>query len=68
MKIKDTIYLHAYKQEMRDQFVDICRRHHVTPDKNAIYNSSGACYEVAVEVEWDTIDGQCKILSAKESE
>jgi hypothetical protein len=68
MKVKDTLYFHSDKSEMRYQFSTLCEKYGVEPTEKALENSVYAGYEVGVDVEWDLETGDCKVLgTAKET-
>lgn len=62
MKIKTIMYFHSTREDASDSFIDACKKHGIEPDNVAIDNSSSACYEVGIIVEFDTDTGESKEL------
>lgn len=62
MKLKDTIYLTSQKELMMDKFNNICKENGIDITESSKILAGYACYEVGINVEWDTNTGKCKIL------
>ena len=66
MKIKDKIYLNSSKEDNSIAFDELCEKYNIEPTEKALQNAMYACYEVCVNVEWDTDTGNCVVLGASE--
>lgn len=64
MKIKTVIYLHGNKDMVTEAYVDACMEHNIPAEQIAIgvAEAAYACYEVGIEVEFDTDTGDSKLL------
>lgn len=67
MKVQGKVYLTSSKEDMVLRFDEMCEDNGVVPTEDARDNSSYACYEVEIDVIWDTETGDCKVIGVKDS-